>query len=49
MDFIMKFIISVCIAVGLVAITSWLLGDRFTQFWICTFIFLILMNALRDK
>lgn len=49
MDFVVKFIISICIAVGLVAITHWALGDLFVRFWICTFIFLILMNALRDK
>ena len=49
MDFIFKLIISLCIAVGMVAISQWLLGDLFAKFWISSFIFLILMNALREK
>lgn len=49
MDFVFKFIISLCIAVGLVSISDWLLGDLFMKFWISTFIFLILMNALRER
>lgn len=49
MDWVFKFLLSICIAVGLVAISDHILGDLFMKFWISTFIFLILMNALRDK